>query len=165
LPGELGPGAERSGGWLLAERSAPWTPGTGLRHAGLSRAHLAVVRETSAELPAGVRPATVGCGRVRAARLRPAGPAAAVRADALLPIAQLPIDLLRVPRRAAAGKLALARHSRLLGPVRPGGWRALLAPHGRALHPGTGGRHVRPAGSVAGRATIIRPRPPGRLTS
>ena len=173
--GELRPGAERSGVWLLAERSAPWTSGAGLRCAGLSWAHLAVVRETSAVLPgavrssfvprARVRPAAVGCGRMRAARLRPARPAAPLRAGALLTGATLSIALLRVPRRAAAGKLARVRHSRLLGPVRPSGWSALLTPHGRALHPGTGGRHARPARSVAARATIIRPRPPGRLTS
>ena len=73
----------------------------------------------------------------------------------------LPIELRRVGLRPTFRKLARMLHSRMLRPVRPGGWCALRAAHDWALHPGTGGRHALAARSVAVGATVARP--PGGL--
>jgi hypothetical protein len=147
-PGRLGAGPERSGVWLLCERRATWTSGARLHGSWLSWPHLAVGGEASAVLPGAVWSSTVGRSRLLTARLRTARPATARLHSRVLHSRVLP---------------ALVLRSRLLGPVRPGGWCALRAAHGRALHPGAGGRHALTARSVAIGATVARPRPCGGL--
>jgi hypothetical protein len=155
---------------LFGERRAAWTSGAGRRRAGLCWAHLAVAGKPSCGVltaavrssfvpRAAVRPSAGGRSRIRRARLRTAGPPAAVLLAAVLP-ANLRRAALRPPRKLA-GRL----RSRLLGRVRPGGWRELGTARDRALRPGTGGRRGLPARSVAIGATVARSRSPVRLTS
>ena len=91
--------------------------------------------------------------------------AAAVLAGALLPAAELPIGRRRAAWCPAAGELARMARLRLPGSVRLGRRHALRAASHRALHPGTGGGHARPARSRGIAATVTRPRPPGGLAS
>jgi len=155
---------------LFGERRAARTSGAGLRCAGLSCAHLAVAGKPfcgvltaavrSSLVPrAAVRPSAGGRSRIRRARLRTAGPPAAVLLAAVLPTDR---------RRAALrppGKLGRGLRSRLLGRVLPGGRRELGTARDRALRPGTDGRRGLPATSVAIGATVARSRSPGRRTS
>jgi hypothetical protein len=167
---ELGRWPERPRVWLFGERCAAWTSGAGLGRAGLSWAHLAVAGKPSCGVladavrssfvpGAAARPYAGGRSRIRRARLLTAGPPAAV-----LLAAVLPTDLRRAALRPP-GKLARGLGRRLLGRVRPGGWRELGTTRDRALRPGTGSRRGLPAGSVAIRATVARSRSPGRLAS
>jgi hypothetical protein len=166
----LGRWPERPRVWLFGERCAAWTSGAGLGRAGLSWAHLAVAGKPSCGVltdavrssfvpRAAARPYAGGRSRKRRARLLTAGPPAAV-----LLAAVLPTDLRRAALRPP-GKLARGLGRRLLGRVRPGGWRELGTARDRALRPGTGSRRGLPAGSVAIRATVARSRSPGRLAS
>ena len=91
--------------------------------------------------------------------------AAAVLAGALLAAAELPIGRRRAAWCPAAGELARMARLRLPGSVRLGRRHALRAASHRALHPGTGGGHARPARSRGIAATVTRPRPPGGLAS
>jgi hypothetical protein len=160
---------------LFGERRAAWTSGAGRRRAGLCWAHLAVAGKPSCGVltaatrssfvpRAAVRPSAGGRSRIRRARLRTTGPPAAVLLAAVLPT-DLRRAALRPPGKPARGLRSRMLGRRLLGRVRPGGWRELGTAHDRALRPGTGGRRGLPAKSVAIGATVDRSRSPSRLAS